>query len=93
MNQGRDKSASELSRSRSNRLRCAMLALAAFSLALGTACDEEELFRTFRSAASSSVQSGVNSIMDGVVDGLFAVFEQGTEESSTDGGTTTPATE
>ncbi|MBU0618123.1 MAG: hypothetical protein KKI02_10435 [Planctomycetes bacterium] len=89
MNQGRDKSASGFSRSRSGRLRCAILTLAAFSLVFGTACDEEELFRTFRSAASSSVQSGVNSIMDGVVDGLFAVFEQGTEESTESTSSTT----
>jgi hypothetical protein len=83
MNQGRDKSASDLSRSRSNRLRCAMLALVAFGLVLGTACDEEETLRIFRSEASASIQSGVNSIVDGVVDGLFAVLEQGTSESGT----------
>ena len=87
MNQGRDKSAGDPSWWRSIRLRCAVLALAAFSLVLGTGCDEEELFATFRSAASDSIQSGVNSIMDGVVDGLFAVFEQGTEDS-TDSSTT-----
>ncbi len=83
MNQGRDNSASGLSRSRSVRVRCAILALAAVSLVLGTACDEEEALRAFRSAASSSMQSGVSSIMDGFVDGLFAVFEQGTEEETT----------
>jgi hypothetical protein len=28
----------------------------------------------FRDAASTGLQSGVNSILDGVVDGLFAAF-------------------
>jgi hypothetical protein len=83
MNHGRAKSASDLSRWRSVRRRCAVLALVACSLVLGTACDEEELFAAFRGAASDSIQSGVNSIMDGVVDGLFAMFEQGSEDSET----------
>ncbi len=90
MNQGRDKSKSDLSWSRSTRVRCAILTLAAFSLVLGTACDEEELFRTFRSTASTSMQSGVNSIVDGVVDGLFAMLAQGTEVNAASIDSTTP---
>jgi hypothetical protein len=88
MNHGRAKLTSRTSRWRSIRLRCAVLALAAFSLVLGTGCDEEELFAIFRSAAGDSIQTGVNSIMDGVVDGLFAIFEQGTDDT-TDTTTTT----
>jgi hypothetical protein len=83
MNPGRDRRTGGRSWWRSNGVRGAILALAAVSLLLGTACDEEEAFRTFRSTASDSIQSGVNSIVDGLVDGLFAVFEQGTDESST----------
>ena len=89
MNQAKDKRTGGRSLWRSNGVRGAILALAAISLVLGTACDEEEAFRTFRSNASDSIQSGVNNIVDGVVDGLFAVLEQGTDESST----TTTATE
>jgi hypothetical protein len=66
------------------------LALVAFSLVFGTACDEEELFRTFRSTASTSMQSGVNSIVDGVVDGLFAMLAQGTEADAASIDATTP---
>ena len=60
----------------------------AVSLVVGSACDEEEAFRAFRTAASDSMQEGVNDIMDGVVDGLFAVMDQGLEES--DGSAATP---
>jgi hypothetical protein len=85
MNQGRPKSAGNLSRSRSTRLRGAIVALAAVSLMLGTACDEEEAFSVFRGAAASSIQDGVKSIMDGMVDGMFAVLEQGTDTATTSG--------
>jgi hypothetical protein len=76
MNQGRDTRNGSGTWWRSIGVRGAILVL-------GTACDEEEAFRTFRSTASASIQDGVNSIVDGVVDGMFAIMEQGTDGSST----------
>lgn len=88
MDQGRNKPTAGPLLSRGNRVRCAILALAALSLVLGTACDEEENLRAFRAAASSGLQSGVNSIMDGFIDGVFAIIDQGTDQT-VDGSSTT----
>jgi len=88
MNEGRDGRTKGRTLWRSNRVGCAILALMVVILVIGTACDEEEAFRSFRSAASDSMQAGVNDIMDGVVDGLFAVIDQGLEDS--DGSAATP---
>ena len=81
MIQGRKRAAARRVLWRSKRMQCAFLALATAILVVGTACDEEEAGRAFREAAVSSVQEGVNSIMDGVIDGMFAVFEMGVGES------------
>lgn len=35
----------------------------------------DDVQREFRAAAGSSLQQGVNAILDGFVDGFFAVFE------------------
>lgn len=85
MNHARDYTKNGVAPPRKKRRRCAILALATTVLLAATACDEEEGFRTFRSAAATSLQSGINSIMDGVVDGLFAVFKL----TDSDSGTTT----
>ncbi|MFQ5805531.1 MAG: hypothetical protein ACE5I3_03665 [Phycisphaerae bacterium] len=92
MNQGRNKAAGSPILSRSKRGWCAILALAAAALLTGTACDDEAAGRAFRDAAASSLESGVKNIMDGIIDGLFAVVELGTEQDSgtgTDASTTT----
>jgi hypothetical protein len=68
--------------SRSKRMWCATLALAAAGLLTGTACDEEAAARAFRDAATGSLQTGVNSIVDGMVDGVFAMLEIGTDQDS-----------
>lgn len=39
-----------------------------------TGC-EEEVRNEFRSAAATSLQSGFNSILTGIVDGVFAVLD------------------
>ncbi len=75
-------STNNANRSRTNCLRCAFLTLAVLGLMLGTACDEEEAFRAFREASSTNVQSGINNIVDGFIDGLFAVFDQGTDQTA-----------
>ena len=81
MIQARKKAATTPIFQRTYRLWCATMALAAVTLLAGTGCDEEAAARAFRDAASTNLQAGVNSLMDGVVDGLFAAFEIGTEQS------------
>ena len=86
---GRDKATAGPSLSRSKRAWCAILAFAAATLVTGIACDDEEAGRAFRDAAASSLQAGVNSIVDGIVDGVFAVFELGAGEGSGTGTSST----
>jgi len=64
---------------------CAVLALVAATFVMGTGCDEEEAGRAFRDAATSSLQTGLKTALDGIVDGMFAVFELGTDDSSSSG--------
>jgi hypothetical protein len=85
MNQAREKAATGLTLSRRYCLWCVTMALAALALLVGTGCDEDAAARAFRDAASTNLQAGVNSIMDGVVDGLFAAFELTTEEDGAAG--------
>lgn len=62
------------------------------ALLLGGAClsgCEPAIREEFRTAAFSSVQTGVSSILQGVVDGLFAVAEPEPSGTSTGGGTDT----
>lgn len=55
----------------------------AASLALAVAgCDEDAVSREFRDAATSSISEGLKSILTGVVDGLVAVTETGTNVSA-----------
>lgn len=88
MTRGRNAAAAGPLTSRSKCTRCAILALAAGALFVGTACDEEAAGRAFRDAASTSFQAGLNSIMDGLVDGMFAVFELGVDQDTTGTGGT-----
>lgn len=62
-------------RSRKTRVAGATLALLLIAgLPLLGGCDDSYA-REFRSAANSSIQQGVNAILDGVVSGVFAVLE------------------
>ena len=61
---------------------CAFVALAAGLLCMGTGCNEDEAWDAFRSAATSNVETGVNSLMDGVLDGIFAAANLGVDSSS-----------
>lgn len=68
--------ASRASRRAGNRRRSWTLRIAllfALSLLLTPGCSDERLIN-FRDAAATGLQSGVNSILDGVVNGLFAAF-------------------
>jgi len=89
MIQGRDQATHSLFLSRSKRLRCAILALAAAALLTGTACDDEAAARAFRDTAANSLQTGVNSIVDGMVDGLFAMLKIGVDQESDTASSTT----
>jgi hypothetical protein len=62
----------------------AMVAILIFNSAGTIACDG--VFEEFRAAASGELKAGVNSILDGVVTGVFAVFEPDDSGTSTDGG-------
>lgn len=61
---------------------CAFLALAAGLLLTGTACNEDEAWDAFRGAATGNLETGVNSLMDGVLDGIFAAANLGIDDSS-----------
>jgi hypothetical protein len=68
---------------------CAILALLVATLAFGTGCDEEAAGRAFRDAASGSFQSGLQSIVNGVIDGMFAAFELGADDTSSSSSSST----
>ncbi|MEP0846689.1 MAG: hypothetical protein HRF50_07680 [Phycisphaerae bacterium] len=80
---------------RTNRACRAMAALAALACVALPGCNEDEAWTAFRGAASSSLQSGVSALLQGIVDGAFAVFDLGADDSSgtTDGGTTPTTTD
>ena len=56
---------------------CAVLALAAGGCT--------ELGDEFRNAAGPSLQTGITQVLNGVVNGAFAVFEPGKDEDGTTG--------
>lgn len=58
---------------RNFRVLCATLALATLYPFLAGGCDSD--FDEFRATITPGLRSGVNSILDGLVDGVFAVIE------------------
>ncbi len=58
------------------------LAIAAGALFAVAGCDEDAVSREFRDAATTSISDGLKSILTGVVDGLVAVTQTGTNVSS-----------
>lgn len=88
MNPGQQKAAHKTLPPRSRGAWCATVALLTALLVTAAGCDEEEAGRTFRDVASSSIQAGVNDIMDGMVDGLFAVLQLGTDQDAASSTTT-----
>jgi len=83
-----------MSKSKTKRRFCAHgarigLAFAALGFCLG--CNEDEALRMFRDTAASNIQQGIGSILDGVLEGVFAVVQMGDdaatqEEQATAGG-------
>ena len=61
----------------------ATLALLVLPVALCTGCDDA-LLREFRSAAAGSLQTGLTSILNGVVQGVFAVVSPSDPNSTRD---------
>ncbi len=59
------------------RLCGAILALATLPLALTTGCGDE-VSKEFREAALGSIETGMNAVVDGLLDGFFAVAEPNT---------------
>ena len=83
MNDGRRKVTGGRNLGRSKCTWCAIMALCAVVLLAGTGCDEEAALRAFRDSASGSLQTGLQSIMNGVIEGMFAVFDLGSDSSTT----------
>ena len=48
-------------------------------------CDEEAAINEFREASASSLSSGIQSILGGIVEGIFAVYTPEESSSSEDG--------
>ena len=44
--------------------------------AMGAGCDIPAASSEFREAAGSSIEQGIRSIIDGILDGIFAVIDQ-----------------
>ena len=55
-------------------------ALLSAVLSAAVGCNQDEARRAFRSAASSELESGVKSINNGIISGLFEVFRLGTDQ-------------
>lgn len=58
----------------------AWLARAAILVAVGgfcAGCDNEEDLITFRDAAATSLQQGISTLFDGLLEGVFAVLGSG----------------
>ncbi len=62
------------------RVLVALTLLVLFNCGGTVGCDG--VFEEFRAAATTDLKAGVNSILDGVVDGVFAVFEPDDSDSS-----------
>ncbi len=74
---------------RSGRAMGAALALLLVVTGLATGCGDE-LEREFRSAAVGSIESGVNAVVDGLLDGVFAIADPDEGDAAATG--TTAAT-
>jgi hypothetical protein len=67
----------------------ATLALLALTLPLASGCDDTTS-ATFRAAAMDSIQTGLNSILEGLLNGAFAVAQG---DTNTDGTSSTSGTD
>jgi hypothetical protein len=65
-----------------------IVAALAATVILISGCDGK-LGKEFRSTAASSLESGLTTVVTGLIDGAFAVYDPGTDSSSSDNTTTT----
>lgn len=68
------------------------IAVAVLTIGLCLGCEEVEAARLFRQTAASNLERGVGLIVDGLLDGAFAVLESGDDPTPSTGTTTTPTT-
>ncbi len=74
---------------KAGRIRAILGTLVLMTLLVGADC-QDDVRDEFRTASAQSLQAGVNAILDGLVDGLFAVFDpemDGADTGTGDGGT------
>ena len=83
MTNRKNKAAAKGSLSSSICVWCAIVALFGTTLTLNTGCDEEAALLAFRDAATSDLETGVKSIMDGIIEGLFAAVDPDTTDTTT----------
>ncbi|MCH7701328.1 MAG: hypothetical protein IID37_06540 [Planctomycetes bacterium] len=57
--------------------KCGATLAAVFALACGGGCGVSDLSAEFRAAAGGQLQTGVTALLNGLVDGAFAVLEPG----------------
>ena len=57
--------------------RCAATLAALFALSCGSGCGLSDLSAEFRAVAGDQLQIGVTALLNGLVDGAFAVLEPG----------------
>jgi hypothetical protein len=67
---------------------CAVLALLVGSVG----CNQDEAWAAFRSAAGSGLETGLRGFLGGVTDGLFAIYDLGTDAAAADSTTTDTTT-
>jgi hypothetical protein len=68
--------------------RGARLGLACAALGFCVGCDDEAALKMFRDTAATNIQQGINSILDGIVDGVFAVVQMGDDAATQEEQTT-----
>ena len=57
--------------------KCGATLAAVFALTCGGGCGVSDLSAEFRAAAGGQLQTGVTALLNGLVDGAFAVLEPG----------------
>ena len=82
MLQERNESVKTMKRLRRKCVGGAIMLLALTGLAFNSGCNEEEALQIFRDTATENLQSGVKTIMDGVIDGLFAIVQANSDSTS-----------
>ncbi len=78
-------------RPRMTRAAGAVLALTALALAIAGGCNDD-ISKEFRAASADLVESGVQSIFEGIITGIFTVADPNADSADTTGTTGTTGT-